>query len=80
MKNDNPLNYGMNILGFCFTAVQTDRLLSYISLALTILATIVSIAFTIYKWYNKAKADGKITKDEIDDLIDELSDNDKKEK
>ena len=75
MKNDNPLNYGMNILGFCFTAIQTDRLLSYISLALTIIATIVSIAFTIYKWYNKAKADGHIDKEEVDDLLDELSGN-----
>ena len=80
MKNDNPLNYGMNILGFAFTAIQTDRLLSYISLALTIVATIISIAFTIFKWYNKAKEDGKITKDEVQDLIDELSDKDKKEK
>ena len=73
MKNDNPLNYGMNILGFAFTAVQTDEILKYISLALTIIATIVSIAYTIYKWYNRAKADGHIDKEEVEDLLDELT-------
>ena len=67
MKNDNPLNYGMNILGFAFTAVQTDEILKYISLALTIIATIVSIAYT------RAKADGHIDKEEVEDLLDELS-------
>lgn len=34
---------------------------------------IFTIAFTIYKWYNKAKEDGKITKEEIEDLADDIS-------
>lgn len=78
MKNSNGASYGADILGAVFTAVQTDTTLQIISLVLTIVATVFSIAFTIYKWYKSAKADGKITKDEIDELIDELNRKDMK--
>ena len=78
MKNSNGASYGADILGAVFTAVQTDTTLQIISLVLTIVATAFSIAFTIYKWYKSAKADGKITKDEIDELIDELNRKDMK--
>lgn len=78
MKNSNGASYGADILGAVFTAVQTDTTLQIISLVLTIVATAFSIAFTIYKWYKSAKADGKITEDEIDELIDELNRKDMK--
>ena len=78
MKNSNGASYGADILGAVFTAIQTDTTLQIISLVLTIVATAFSIAFTIYKWYKSAKADGKITKDEIDELIDELNRKDMK--
>lgn len=78
MKNSNGASYGADILGAVFTAVQTDATLQIISLILTIIATAFSIAFTIYKWWKSAKADGKITKDEIDELIDELNGKDMK--
>ena len=78
MKNSNGASYGADILGAVFTAVQTDATLQIISLVLTIIATAFSIAFTIYKWWKSAKADGKITKDEIDELIDELNRKDMK--
>ena len=78
MKNSNGASYGADILGAVFTAVQTDATLQIISLVLTIIATAFSIAFTVYKWWKSAKADGKITKNEIDDLIDELNRKDMK--
>ena len=78
MKNSNGASYGADILGAVFTAVQTDTTLQIISLVLTIIATAFSIAFTIYKWWKSAKADGKITKDEIDELLDELNGKDMK--
>lgn len=53
---------------------QGQELLSYIQLGLGILATIISIAFSVWKWWKKASADGKITKDEIKELSDELKD------
>lgn len=78
MKNSNGASYGADILGAVFTAVQTDATLQIISLILTIIATAFSIAFTIYKWWKSAKADGKITKDEIEELLDELNGKDMK--
>lgn len=78
MKNSNGASYGADMIGAVFTAVQTDTTLQIISLVLTIVATVFSIAFTIYKWYKSAKSDGKITKDEIDELIDELNRKDMK--
>ena len=42
------------------------------NLVLTIIATIVSLVYTIWKWWKKAKADGKITEDEVDDLMDDI--------
>ena len=50
------------------TAVQTEHVFQIISLVLTCVATLVTIAFNIYKWYVKAKEDGKITKEELDEL------------
>ena len=73
MKNTNGASYGADILGAVFTAVQTDTTLQIISLILTIIATTFSIAFTVYKWWKSAKADGKITKEEIEDLFDEIN-------
>ena len=73
MKNSNGASYGADILGAVFTAIQTDATLQIVSLVLTIIATAFSIAFTIYKWWKSAKADGKITKEEIEDLFDEIN-------
>ncbi len=42
------------------------------NLVLTIIATIVSLVYTIWKWWKKAKADGKITEDEVDELMDDI--------
>ena len=56
--------------------------------ALAGLASLLSLAFTIYTWYKKAKSDGQITKDElkegakivIDHFENKRKDNDRKEK
>ena len=31
------------------------------------------MGYTIYNWWRKAKEDGKITKEEVDDLIDNVN-------
>ena len=56
------------------TATQTDTILRYIQLGLTILSVIITTAYTIYKWHSKAKEDGKITKDEIKEGINIIQD------
>lgn len=69
MKHEST-GYLMNGIGVIFSAIQTNEILSYISWAVTVLASVVSLAYTFYKWYKKAKADGKIDADEIEEGID----------
>lgn len=52
------------------TALQTDEILQIISLCITIAGGIVSlIIIPILNWHKGAKADGKITKEEIDEGV-----------
>ena len=60
-------------VGAVGTVVQTQEILSWISLGLTIASTIVCIVYRVWKWYEDAKKDGKITADEVKDLADDLS-------
>lgn len=53
---------------------QTKELLQIIQFIVGILCGLVTLAFTIYKWYNKAKEDGKITPDEVEELINIVGD------
>ena len=74
MKKSDIFTYSGSLFGGIFTAIQTNEIFQYISLGLTILSTLVAIAFTIYKWYKKANEDGKITPEECEELKDELED------
>ena len=60
-------------VGVFFTAVQTEQIFQIISLVLTIASIIVSLAFTLYKWWKEAKKDGKIDKEEIKDLTEKVT-------
>ena len=52
------------------TALQTNEVLSTIQLVITIIGGLITIAMALLNWYNNAKKDGKITKDEIKDAAD----------
>ena len=52
------------------TALQTNEVLQTISLIITILGGVITIVFALLGWYQKAKADGKIDKDEIKEAVD----------
>ena len=71
---DHPVNYIANGLGIIFSAIQQNEVLSWISWGLTIIATFVSLAFTLWKWWKKAKADGKIDENEIDEGLEIIND------
>lgn len=73
MKNTR-IDYILDAVAISLGLAQGEDLLKYIQLGLGILATILSIAFSIWKWWKKASADGKITKDEINELSDDLKD------
>lgn len=76
MKQD--YNYIANGVGIVFSAIQTNEVLSWISWIITLIATLLSISFTLYRWYKKASEDGKIDKEEIDELGDIVDDATKK--
>ncbi len=66
---EKPVNYIASAIACITTAVQSNEIFSYVSLLLTILSIVVSLAFTIYRWYKVATADGKINKEEIDEIM-----------
>ena len=73
MKHDY-LSWIGSVFGTILTALQSDVIFQYISLALTILSTLIAISYTIWKWWRKAKEDGKIDEEEIKDLGDQIGD------
>ena len=54
--------------------LQVDEMLRYVNLALAVLSAVVAISFTIWKWWHEAKKDGKITTNEVSDVLDEVTD------
>lgn len=57
------------------TVIQTNELLQTISLCITIIGGFISlILIPILTWWRKAKQDGKITKEEINEGIDIMVD------
>lgn len=59
------LDYIFDCLALVFAGIQPEVLFQYIQLGLGILATIISLAFSIWQWWKKAKQDDKITKEEF---------------
>lgn len=51
------------------TGIQTSEILKTISLILTIIGSIITIAMALSNWWKQAKKDGKITKDEVKDAV-----------
>ena len=60
------------------TAIQPNEVLQTISLIITIIGGLITISFAIYGWYKRATADGKIDKEEVDELKDILQDGNEK--
>lgn len=58
---------GGNVFTYVLTIVQTNEIFQIISLVLSIITSLIIIAYRLYVWYKAAKADGKITKDELED-------------
>lgn len=73
MKNNINMGFLGSATSWICTVVQTNEIFQLVMLILSILSTLFTLAYTIYKWYNKAKEDGKITKEEIEDLADDVS-------
>lgn len=72
MKNNDNAMYGLNLFAGIFTAIQTEHAFQIASLVLTCVATLLSICFTVWKWWKKAYADKKITSEELEELEKQL--------
>lgn len=70
----DKLYVAANTVVYANAAMQWGTIFGYIQLALGILLTVVGIAYRVWKWYKEAKADGKITADEVKQLVDENKD------
>lgn len=61
-------------LGAVGTATQTNETLETISLIVTIIGAIISfIVCPLLSWFNRAKKDGKIDSDEIEELTKDIT-------
>ena len=69
-----------NGLTYVLAAIQSNEVLQYIEFGLSILLTIVILTYRVWKWYKEAKKDGKITKEEIDELGEIIEDATKEHK
>lgn len=73
MKNNENMGFLGSTTSWICTIIQTNEIFQCVMLVLSILSTLFTLAYTIYKWYNKAKEDGKITKQEIEELAEDVS-------
>lgn len=61
--------------GLCIlTATQTETVLRIANLVLTIIISLLILVSRVIDWYKKAKADGKITSDEVKEGIEIITD------
>lgn len=58
-----------NAFMYVLTATQTKEVFEIISLILSIIISVLIIFSKIISWYKKAKEDGKITKEEINEGV-----------
>ncbi len=59
-------------ISWILTVSQANETFELIQIILSSLVSLVTICYICYKWYKKASSDGSITKDEVEDLFDEI--------
>ena len=63
---------GNGIMYLCSMA-QVEQALRIASFILSIIISVLIIVSRVIDWYKRAKADGKITKDEIEELANDVT-------
>ena len=66
------VDYILDLFALTLAGVQVEEILKWVQLAFGILATLISIAFSLWQWWKRAKQDGKITEEEIQEGIEIL--------
>lgn len=57
-----------NVVTYVLAAVQQNEILQIIEFVLSAILTVVILVYRVWHWYQEAKKDGKIDKEEIDQL------------
>ena len=70
MQKDGIVFGSIAALETMVTVSQTNEVFQTIQIIISALAGAVALAYTIWRWYRNAKQDGKISEDEVDDLMD----------
>lgn len=70
--NKEALAWGGNGLAIILTTIQTNVIFQYISLFLTILATLLSVIISCYNLIQKVKNQEKIDQKDVSKLLEEL--------
>ena len=52
---------------------SVESTLRVIALIIAIISGVLSISFTCINWYKKAKADGKVTVEEVGELVEQVA-------
>ena len=58
---------------YLVAVAQTNEVFQIIELVASIVVSLVLIAYRLWRWYKEAKKDGKITKEEIEEANDIVS-------
>ena len=79
MKTNNPIYEIVNAAQYVFASVQSNEVFSYIEFGLSLLTSLILIAFRIWTWWKKARApdsDGgkEVTAKEIEEGVKIISD------
>ena len=72
MNNEDKARAVSTSIAWIFTAVQPEQILQWISLAITIVATLFTLFVNVRKWWKDSHADGVITDEEVEKLKKEL--------
>lgn len=73
MKKD-LFEIGGNGAMYVLSVTNTREIFEWISLILSIIISVLIIGGKLFRWWKKAKADGKIDKEELDEAIEIVED------
>ena len=74
MKSNEVISYVFNGATYLVALSQSNEVFQIIELVFAILTSVVLLLYRMWKWYNDAKKDGKITKEELKEGIDIIVD------
>ena len=72
MKSNELIPILGNSATWIMSSLQSNETLQIIEFILSAITSLIIIGFKVYQWWKKANSDGKITKEEINELMDDI--------